>query len=196
MRNMGHDITDRNLVRCDICDDPGENSKGGVAMIEKKGSFASQTGPTMSCSRCFDEFTCALPGKRMCRPNTRQSSALRFGIGVDPEWYYKLDESKDFRDNVLELRKNPRKFEDGSIVGIPWKCSVKMDSNSNSNPKIIPLEKDAEIAYPLYATCLGCKEPKPIYDLKRCGKCRLARYCSVDCQKTDWKLGHKDFCQK
>jgi hypothetical protein len=31
--------------------------------------------------------------------------------------------------------------------------------------------------------------------LKLCGGCRVTRYCSTECQRKDWKLGHKGVCQ-
>ncbi|KAJ7693904.1 hypothetical protein B0H17DRAFT_482310 [Mycena rosella] len=39
--------------------------------------------------------------------------------------------------------------------------------------------------------CYCCKEPG---DLRRCGRCQIARYCSSHCQKKDWKAGHKEAC--
>ena len=53
--------------------------------------------------------------------------------------------------------------------------------------------------------CLGCKkfivdnpndEPKAneVMSLKDCSKCKFAKYCSVQCQKKDWK-GHKMHCE-
>jgi hypothetical protein len=30
--------------------------------------------------------------------------------------------------------------------------------------------------------------------LKLCGGCKMARYCSAECQKKDWRLGHKAVC--
>ncbi|KAG2501794.1 hypothetical protein HYH03_000294 [Edaphochlamys debaryana] len=30
--------------------------------------------------------------------------------------------------------------------------------------------------------------------LDRCGRCRAVRYCSTDCQKQDWRMGHKAKC--
>lgn len=30
--------------------------------------------------------------------------------------------------------------------------------------------------------------------LRRCSKCKDRRYCSVDCQRKDWKRGHKKTC--
>jgi hypothetical protein len=32
--------------------------------------------------------------------------------------------------------------------------------------------------------------------LKLCGGCQAVRYCSADCQKKDWKFGHKVMCQR
>jgi hypothetical protein len=31
--------------------------------------------------------------------------------------------------------------------------------------------------------------------LKLCGGCRITRYCSAECQRKDWKMGHKAVCQ-
>ncbi|KAG9229588.1 hypothetical protein BJ875DRAFT_387044 [Amylocarpus encephaloides] len=39
--------------------------------------------------------------------------------------------------------------------------------------------------------CLLDKEPS---ELKRCVACKVARYCSLVCQKADWKLIHKSEC--
>ena len=32
-------------------------------------------------------------------------------------------------------------------------------------------------------------------ELKKCAACRMATYCSKDCQKKDWKEGHKKTCK-
>ena len=50
----------------------------------------------------------------------------------------------------------------------------------------------------LKAVCSYCKRSKGAYDakeldLKACGGCKLIRYCSVSCQKKDWKF-HKSSC--
>jgi hypothetical protein len=31
--------------------------------------------------------------------------------------------------------------------------------------------------------------------LKLCGGCQAVRYCSAECQRKDWKLGHKVVCE-
>jgi len=41
--------------------------------------------------------------------------------------------------------------------------------------------------------CTNCKTPS--YNLKRCSKCKKKWYCSVECQKKNWKF-HKKNCKK
>ncbi|XP_035682998.1 poly [ADP-ribose] polymerase tankyrase-2-like [Branchiostoma floridae] len=46
--------------------------------------------------------------------------------------------------------------------------------------------------------CCNPKCGKPGYrstgTLKLCGRCKLTRYCSRDCQKQHWSVGHKKCC--
>jgi len=43
----------------------------------------------------------------------------------------------------------------------------------------------------------ACKNQESrVKDFKRCSKCRVAIYCSVDCQRQHWKNGHKQVCEK
>jgi hypothetical protein len=42
--------------------------------------------------------------------------------------------------------------------------------------------------------CSGCLTIG--YDYMKCGRCKLHRYCSKDCQKLHWKAGHKEECNK
>ena len=37
-------------------------------------------------------------------------------------------------------------------------------------------------------------EEDEVKELQKCGKCLVAKYCSKDCQKTDWKE-HKKYCR-
>ncbi|KAJ7653202.1 hypothetical protein DFH06DRAFT_1204952 [Mycena polygramma] len=50
--------------------------------------------------------------------------------------------------------------------------------------------------FPLSSSCAVChnemKESRK--NLKQCSKCELTRYCSVGCQRADWKR-HKECCQ-
>ena len=43
--------------------------------------------------------------------------------------------------------------------------------------------------------CWSCYNIKEKSELKSCVKCKLAKYCEKECQKTDWetpKLSHKE----
>ncbi|XP_035682977.1 poly [ADP-ribose] polymerase tankyrase-2-like isoform X3 [Branchiostoma floridae] len=39
-----------------------------------------------------------------------------------------------------------------------------------------------------------CGKPGKRKTLKLCGRCKLTRYCSRDCQKQHWSVGHKKCC--
>lgn len=43
--------------------------------------------------------------------------------------------------------------------------------------------------------CDACKKTLPYTQMKKCSRCRLAVYCSVDCQRNDWSF-HKVMCKK
>ena len=43
-------------------------------------------------------------------------------------------------------------------------------------------------------TCSNCKrQPQAGVELKRCSRCQITKYCSVDCQKKDWDF-HRFAC--
>ena len=46
---------------------------------------------------------------------------------------------------------------------------------------------------PDYNRCAACTKPNAT---SRCGKCKVVKYCSRDCQAKHWKSGHKKCCQK
>lgn len=47
---------------------------------------------------------------------------------------------------------------------------------------------------PVKLGCRSCEKTTGV-TLQRCGKCRVAKYCSSECQKADWAL-HKKSCSK
>lgn len=70
---------------------------------------------------------------------------------------------------------NPRL--DGSALSHPTRCLCKLSDSENTSTTV-------------GCTLCGCKATA------RCGKCSLLWYCSRDCQKIDWRLGHRDQCGK
>jgi hypothetical protein len=53
---------------------------------------------------------------------------------------------------------------------------------------------------PALTECAVCRrkpgDPGVPATLKLCGGCQAVRYCSTECQRQDWKLGHKAMCQQ
>lgn len=47
------------------------------------------------------------------------------------------------------------------------------------------------IAEEMKSVCWNCGGSFPQEELKKCAKCLDGRYCSKDCQKSDWSSGHK-----
>ncbi|KAK3100131.1 hypothetical protein FSP39_015179 [Pinctada imbricata] len=43
-----------------------------------------------------------------------------------------------------------------------------------------------------YKKCWACEKIGD--DFKVCGKCKIAKYCSRNCQRNDWKQLHKEIC--
>jgi hypothetical protein len=52
---------------------------------------------------------------------------------------------------------------------------------------------------PALVECAVCHrkpgDPGVPATLKLCGSCQRTRYCSTECQRRDWKLGHKEMCK-
>ncbi|KAJ7339059.1 hypothetical protein DFH08DRAFT_938828 [Mycena albidolilacea] len=61
-----------------------------------------------------------------------------------------------------------------------------------SEIRAVKSKSKAEAANKQHA-CYGCQRVMGRDDLKSCGRCRVVRYCSSECQKKDWK-NHKKFC--
>jgi hypothetical protein len=53
---------------------------------------------------------------------------------------------------------------------------------------------------PALVECAVCHrkpgDPGVPATLKLCGGCRRMRYCSAECQRKDWKLGHRHLCEQ
>ncbi|EIW54763.1 uncharacterized protein TRAVEDRAFT_172379 [Trametes versicolor FP-101664 SS1] len=58
-----------------------------------------------------------------------------------------------------------------------------------------PRKPEGEV-YPLAGACAGCQEDESMdKEMRRCGGCKVTRYCSVACQKEDWRR-HKPTCKQ
>ncbi|KAF8972566.1 hypothetical protein BDZ97DRAFT_1781661 [Flammula alnicola] len=62
-------------------------------------------------------------------------------------------------------------------------------------PPQMPLDKPAGVEFPLAGSCCNCKKDITAKsNLSRCGGCKLVRYCSTECQTSDWTR-HKKICK-
>ena len=44
--------------------------------------------------------------------------------------------------------------------------------------------------------CSNCGKASAVDNLKTCGKCGIAKYCSRECQVADWPKKHKEHCKE
>jgi len=56
------------------------------------------------------------------------------------------------------------------------------------------LKKAAKRA-PKMNLCFHCQKEDVRDNIRKCSRCKVARYCSKECQKADWASSHKDQCQ-
>lgn len=70
------------------------------------------------------------------------------------------------------------------LVATTKKVNIE-DQEGNKSQLTNDLKPDAN------ETCTKCKQPKG--NLKRCSRCRSVKYCSVECQRSDWTV-HKLSC--
>jgi hypothetical protein len=73
-------------------------------------------------------------------------------------------------------------------------------SSSNSSVASNPAACTSDNGNPVLVECAVCHrkpgDPGVPATLKLCGGCQGVRYCSTECQRKDWKLGHKAICEQ
>ncbi|KAI0821826.1 hypothetical protein BC628DRAFT_1328573 [Trametes gibbosa] len=75
------------------------------------------------------------------------------------------------------------------------KAMLRLDDRPET-PLPRPPRKNAGEAFPLSGSCAGCEEDESMdKTMRRCGGCKLTRYCSVACQRKDWSR-HKSTCKQ
>ena len=78
------------------------------------------------------------------------------------------------------------------LASLPWILKIGIDDNM---PNIFYIDgyQSSIICEPLIGICVysNCTNT---HQLMRCSRCKLAEYCSKDCQKNDWK-NHKTVCK-
>lgn len=129
------------------------------------------------------------------------------------------DDSKDymcscgfgmFPVGYLKTYKNPKLLLQQAVrVAIPVLSAspINKDENEPSAATCLSGGQNKENAPPVAHvqdmaakknSCFGCSEAESKNgqpSLQRCSKCRVAQYCSAECQKKDWKM-HKQVCKQ
>jgi hypothetical protein len=62
-------------------------------------------------------------------------------------------------------------------------------------PLPFPLARMDEISSQRCVFCFEADNEDEAKSLLRCSRCKTARYCSIDCQRSAWKTGHKHICE-
>lgn len=125
-------------------------------------------------------------GTDSIRKQVRRSPILR----VMGEFILKLVENKIDKTGVNYLVENSKQVR--TILSDDKEAD---EAFQNWKPKE-KLQKEQEQVQ-MYAFCSspGCRK---LYEeslkFRYCGACRVARYCSEECQKDHWKKSHKDAC--
>jgi hypothetical protein len=90
-------------------------------------------------------------------------------------------------DTILDFHESMRKIgTDRGLVlflskQIPCSCLEEDKNNAKHAPKT--------------GRCTYCNSEGPKLELKKCSQCKLAQYCSKECQVVDWRAGHKKDCE-
>ena len=147
--------------------------------------------------------TTVKPVKRRCRKKNRSPSALARSrkrqarilekkLAGKPDLASPEEDQQDLNNSVCV-----KELENTSLA-----CGSNRDLVSSENPTPSPAtdpdlrefpdtfdsddDSDNDVSS-VYSVFSNCKHPaKKGEDLKRCSRCHITRYCSVECQRTDW----------
>eukprot|EP01098_Paradermamoeba_levis_P007620 TRINITY_DN3159_c0_g1_i1.p1 TRINITY_DN3159_c0_g1~~TRINITY_DN3159_c0_g1_i1.p1 ORF type:complete len:272 (-),score=49.93 TRINITY_DN3159_c0_g1_i1:58-807(-) len=104
---------------------------------------------------------------------------------------------------AFEVKERPWLNPTDQPEKIGYKPSARaLKFGANAEESEAPIEKNSLVSLlenldkPTFKRCfyLGCTGSTT--PDKRCGQCLIARYCSADCQKMDWKKQHKQVCKQ
>lgn len=100
-----------------------------------------------------------------------------------------LEAAKKENPSMAESKVSTTYTMDGPVEEKPKEGEEKKDESKPDGPNSIFGEQ-------MVGVCLTCGVAETRVPLKSCSGCKLAFYCSVECQKDDWKRSHKRYCEK
>jgi hypothetical protein len=122
------------------------------------------------------------------------------GMGVFPDGYLKnFKQFKSLRKYAVRaaipvIYTSPMS-PPGTLQPAPTGPAKPKAAKPKPKPKSTPRLEDLDAKK---GTCFACgaKKAEKGDDLLKCGGCRFAKYCSKECQTSDWKNGHKLICKR
>lgn len=201
------DIDDRAAVyRCDVC---ARNSmdcgNGGWVLHERDDPV-----PTFVCNECKAHYVDAVPSER----------DERYRVVFAAYWYFASPRSPTIRANYKPTHRLPSYVEAMRSLSYHYGIGLKAQSSEPmdaTQPFLVNIHttrcRDAvphffdtarsNFGAPLHSTncmdgersmlCMVCYVPWKSNEFGQCGHCKMIRYCSRDCQRSDWKR-HKGEC--
>ncbi|XP_078601023.1 poly [ADP-ribose] polymerase tankyrase-2-like isoform X1 [Branchiostoma floridae x Branchiostoma japonicum] len=153
----------------------------GASVVERMGSFAPLHGAAFEGRTAVVELL-VQHGATVDIRDVMQNTPLMYACG---------NNHVDTVRRLIELGARPD-LTDGFVA---QRMGLK-DRNVVDSDESIKMVQEA--AKTRLLRCCNPKCGKPGYrstgTLKLCGRCKLTRYCSRDCQKQHWSVGHKKCC--
>jgi hypothetical protein len=133
--------------------------------------------------------------------DSERSRAMAFSE-IDSMYTKTVGEKMDELTKIIE--KNLRKLERPRMGDHPKKLETRSDGSEIwSRQDSVPLYSDYSITERLmkiggtHCDCCGkSRQELGLATLMICTRCKMACYCSKECQKAQWKAGHKQACRK
>lgn len=192
-------ISDPKLAPCDVSRDQPLvvlESEAVVATVSRTGRSKKTKKKSPSAKRRDQRRLQAWKEKRKSSPSSygdKLTDNLLVSLGLPPR--PTPPPSKTTIDATPDSTRGATTVTEPTDIAV----SASEDRPTTPNPQDTPegpLPSVTSVADPGDPDCcFTCGRPESeTLALKCCTRCKLAQYCSKNCQISDWKSGHKDQC--